>query len=1016
MELATVSEAVGLTNNSKAISPYTLRQVLQSYSTTEQIKKLIEEAEIDPGNINLTDYAKKTDLPTKLSQLTNDDNYVQTIDGIIPSQYLPSYVDDVLQYANKTEFPNPGDAGKIYIAIDTNLTYRWSGTAYVEISKSLALGTTENSAFRGDHGLLAYQHISEVGNPHGLNLSDLGITLDAETINYLNGLDENILSLLIKKLDISGGTLTGYLTLHHDPVEKMHAATRQYVDTAVDGISVKVTQNITRIEELTDDLDEQKKAIGVQADTITEVKNDITGLNQTTQNHTEAISTMQQDVDSISSTVSRTTETLTILEATVNLLELSLAQYNIVIPKDKNNNPVLSAQYNIPYTVLYQGSPITPDNIRIEGEFEGIQISHTDTNIIVRVNTSDIINVENAGYKIIAEYNKTILYTDTKALLIVMVPRGEDGKDGSNGQDGEPGTPGEDGKTLYTWIKYADTPTSGMSNDPDGKLYMGIAYNKESPVESENYSDYNWSLVKGADGQDGKDGEPGKDGVDGQPGKDGVDGQPGKDGTNGIGIKSIEEQYYASSSTTELKDGVWSTIYPGWSKAQYIWTKTVFTYTDNTVEETEPICVSGESGLDGISGIDGTSITRVDVLYYQSTSSSTLSGGSWDTNAPEWINGLYVWTKNRTYYKDAKGVEWSTDSNPICVTGSKGTDGLDGKDGIDGAPGTDGVDGKSAYQLWLEAGNTGSEEDYLNSLKGEDGKDGQDGAPGKDGVDGAPGKDGTDGKDGVSLSSITNYYSIGDDETTAPTDNWDTTRPSRPEGKVLWAKELITMSDGSTHWSTPYPITGDKGTDGADAAIISDTAPADTSKLWFNTIDNHIYIYKDDKWIITHDYDEVLSDLEEKINDVSGTIDTKIDDYDTALKETIYTKEQVETKIEQSETTITEIFTNKLTTIKESFEGTEETVRDWSGYINAGTEGNEDGTEGVTYLELGNVSSAFKVRIENNSMAILYNGKPVTHWEQDLFEVSTLISRMLSIGNFRHIVNEDGSLSFKKVE
>ena len=108
--------------------------------------------------------------------------------------------------------------------------------------------------------------------------------------------------------------------------------------------------------------------------------------------------------------------------------------------------------------------------------------------------------------------------------------------------------------------------------------------------------------------------------------------------------------------------------------------------------------------------------------------------------------------------------------------------------------------------------------------------------------------------------------------------------------------------------------------------------------------------------------------------------------------------------------------TNKLTTIKESFEGTEETVRDWSGYINAGTEGNEDGTEGVTYLELGNVSSAFKVRIENNSMAILYNGKPVTHWEQDLLELSTRISRMLSIGNFRHIVNEDGSLSFKKVE
>ena len=70
------------------------------------------------------------------------------------------------------------------------------------------------------------------------------------------------------------------------------------------------------------------------------------------------------------------------------------------------------------------------------------------------------------------------------------------------------GEPGEDGQSLYTWLKYADTPTSGMSDSPDGKQYMGLAYNKTTPVESENYEDYQWSLITG----EGVPGAPGEDG------------------------------------------------------------------------------------------------------------------------------------------------------------------------------------------------------------------------------------------------------------------------------------------------------------------------------------------------------------------------------------------------------------------------------------------------------------------------------------------------------------------------
>ncbi|MFP7201093.1 phage tail spike protein [Lysinibacillus halotolerans] len=80
---------------------------------------------------------------------------------------------------------------------------------------------------------------------------------------------------------------------------------------------------------------------------------------------------------------------------------------------------------------------------------------------------------------------------------------------GDPGPQGIQGPKGADGQTLYTWIKYADTPTSGMSNFPDGKKYMGIAYNKTTPTESTNYADYTWTLVKGEPGIPGPPGEDG---------------------------------------------------------------------------------------------------------------------------------------------------------------------------------------------------------------------------------------------------------------------------------------------------------------------------------------------------------------------------------------------------------------------------------------------------------------------------------------------------------------------------
>ena len=90
--------------------------------------------------------------------------------GHVPSSQLPSYVDDVLEYSSRSAFPSTGEAGKIYVAQDTNLTYRWTGSGYVEISPSLALGETSSTAYRGDRGKAAYDHAQAKGNAYASGL------------------------------------------------------------------------------------------------------------------------------------------------------------------------------------------------------------------------------------------------------------------------------------------------------------------------------------------------------------------------------------------------------------------------------------------------------------------------------------------------------------------------------------------------------------------------------------------------------------------------------------------------------------------------------------------------------------------------------------------------------------------------------------------------------------------------------------------------------------------------------
>lgn len=117
--------------------------------------------------------AIRTILETKMDSSVKGRAYgVAELDanGKVPSSQLPSYVDNVVEYADVSSFPATGESGKIYVDLSEKKTYRWSGTEYTVIGTSLALGTSASTAFRGDYGNIAYQHASAKGSAYSSGL------------------------------------------------------------------------------------------------------------------------------------------------------------------------------------------------------------------------------------------------------------------------------------------------------------------------------------------------------------------------------------------------------------------------------------------------------------------------------------------------------------------------------------------------------------------------------------------------------------------------------------------------------------------------------------------------------------------------------------------------------------------------------------------------------------------------------------------------------------------------------
>ncbi|WP_348618585.1 hypothetical protein [Lactococcus lactis] len=220
-------------------------------------------------------------------------------------------------------------------------------------------------------------------------------------------------------------------------------------------------------------------------------------------------------------------------------------------------------------------------------------------------------------------------------------------------------------------------PSASEITTADYPNFIG-QYTDDKVSDSTNPSDYTWSLIRGNDGKDGQDGH---------------DGRAGKDG---VGIKTTVITYAISSSGTVTPTTGWTSQVPTLVKGQYLWTKTVWAYTDNTSEtgySVAYIAQDGNNGNDGIAGKDGVGIKKTTITYAVGTSGTTAPASGWNSQVPNVLAGQYLWTKTVWDYTD-KTSETGYSVAKMGNNGATGPQGPQGNTGPQGPAGSNGDPGK----------------------------------------------------------------------------------------------------------------------------------------------------------------------------------------------------------------------------------------------------------------------------------------------------------------------------------
>lgn len=292
---------------------------------------------------------------------------------------------------------------------------------------------------------------------------------------------------------------------------------------------------------------------------------------------------------------------------------------------------------------------------------------------------------------------------------------------------GMKGEKGDDGKASYVHIAYSNSSDGGVdfsTTDPTNRAYTGY-YTDFEMIDSTDPSKYEWQRTKG---DSGKDGVAGKDGVGlnstdityashtnastppstgwqvevptvpaghflwtktvwnytdsssetgysvARMGQDGAKGNDGVAGKDGVGIKTTVIEYAVNTSGTTRPASGWSTTIPNTHQGQYLWTRTTWTYTDNTTEQGYSVARqgnNGQNGTNGVDGDDGVGIATTLIEYNKSTNSTTPPSTGWTSTIPSISGGQYLWTRVTLNYTNGQTAE----SYTVARQGEDGADG-----------------------------------------------------------------------------------------------------------------------------------------------------------------------------------------------------------------------------------------------------------------------------------------------------------------------------------------------------
>lgn len=581
---------------------------------------------------------------------------------------------------------------------------------------------------------------------------------------------------------------------------------------------------------------------------------------------------------------------------------------------------------------------------------------------------------------------------------------------------------GAAGENAYLHIMYADDDKgTGMTSNPGGKKYMG-QYSDSSMYNSQDASKYRWSLIQGPQGNKGDTGPQGPQGPKGEKGDTGARGLQGLHGEKG-------EQGIAGPKGDPGSDGRTSYFHIKYSivanpstasdmsetPEAYIGTYVDFTEADSTDPKkytwTQFRGSQGPKGDKGIAGTNGTNgkTSYLHIAYAMSADGKT--GFSVSDSAGKTYIGQY------TDFSEADSTD-CTKYSWTLIKGDKGDTGPRGATGPTGANGADGV--SPTVSVSKSNGMTTISITDKNGTHVQTVKDGTNGTPGANGADGRTpyfhvkySNDGgktftaTSGETaGTYIGICTDYNSA--DPTTVSSYTWakikgeqgvqGNTGPQGPQG-----------IKGDTGPQGPQGPKGDTGPKGDDGCIISETSPADKTRLWYDTNSSLLKKYDDSskEWMVVNDASDDInssaqaitaaytSSIEKVKNSITSSVDVAVSRIDSNEK----TIDTLSSQIQQNAGAITAT-TNTVKSVTDSLSGytTKVEIREWARFSN-----------GV--LELGKSSSNFNTKLSNTELGFYEIGKRIAFISnQELNITKARILDKMYIGDY--LVDDDDDYGF----